>query len=295
MVPTLGASEIRSTLAIFIHSIIPEAMAPPSPGPIIILENGAHTIKCGVLPSSSPSSSYTEPRIIPNACVRPRTGASTLGTGSRWLIGHEISDALAHDVLDYAGMQYRLPFEKGFLTDWDAQKAVWDGLFSVSATPAKSKTTGPLTPNGIDTTSATLLVTEPYFNLPTMQDTYDQIVFEEYEFAACWRGVPAALVPHGSLFTEGSSSTSSAPKPQCTLIVDAGFSYTHVVPMVDGRVVWQAVKRCVLLLFLLFFFPFVSALPGLVFHLSNWCFILRSLSFGFPTLFLLSKMVPLPP
>ncbi|KAF5317725.1 hypothetical protein D9619_012669 [Psilocybe cf. subviscida] len=40
------------------------------------------------------------------------------------------------------------------------------------------------------------------------------------------------------------SSTSHAePKPQCALSVDAGFSFTHVEPMADGRVVWQAVRR----------------------------------------------------
>ncbi|KAF5317710.1 hypothetical protein D9619_012662 [Psilocybe cf. subviscida] len=151
--------------------------------------HGASSIKCGIFQLSgnsalaSSSSPYTGPRVIPNVCGRPRTSVSNssvgTGSGSRWLIGHEISDALAHDAVDYAGMRYRLPFEKGFLTDWNAQKAVWDGLFSVSSSssplrPSRKtasngyEETGPLTPNGIDTTSATLLVTEPYFNLPTM-------------------------------------------------------------------------------------------------------------------------------
>ena len=32
-----------------------------------------------------------------------------------------------------------------------------------------------------------LVMTEPYFNLPNIQDQYDQLVFEEYEFASYYR------------------------------------------------------------------------------------------------------------
>ena len=34
----------------------------------------------------------------------------------------------------------------------------------------------------IDTAETSLLITEPYFNLPNIQEIYDQFVFEEYEF-----------------------------------------------------------------------------------------------------------------
>ena len=29
------------------------------------------------------------------------------------------------------------------------------------------------------------------------------------------------------------------------LVVDAGFSFTHIVPIMGGAVLWSAVKRCV--------------------------------------------------
>jgi hypothetical protein len=29
------------------------------------------------------------------------------------------------------------------------------------------------------------------------------------------------------------------------LIVDSGFSFTHVVPLMEGKIVWNAVKRLV--------------------------------------------------
>lgn len=39
----------------------------------------------------------------------------------------------------------------------------------------------------IDPTTSSLLVTEPYNNLPQLQDALDQITFEEYEFDSCLR------------------------------------------------------------------------------------------------------------
>ena len=47
----------------------------------------------------------------------------------------------------------------------------------------------------------------------------------------------ASLMPYGNLF-QGAGS-----QPECMLIVDSGFSFTHVVPILSGRIVWKAVKR----------------------------------------------------
>lgn len=39
----------------------------------------------------------------------------------------------------------------------------------------------------LDPTESSLLMTEPYFNLPNLQDVYDQFIFEEYEFQSYYR------------------------------------------------------------------------------------------------------------
>ncbi|KAF4577292.1 Actin- protein 6 [Pleurotus pulmonarius] len=175
---------------------------------IIVLDNGASTIKAGLA-----NSDYEHPRIIPNAVVRSKGDKTTY-------IGHEFEQCQ-----DHASLHYRLPFEKGLLVDWDAQKAIWDGLFSNQCL-------------GINTTESSLLITEPYFNLPNMQEVYDQFMFEEYDFESYYRCAPASLIPHGKLFSE-----LDLPPAECILIVDSGFSYTHVVPLLHGSVVWRAVKR----------------------------------------------------
>lgn len=90
----------------------------------------------------------------------------------------------------------------------------------------------------MNTAESSLLITEPYFNLPNIQDVYDQFVFEEYDFQSCYRCAPASLIPYGKLY-----SSPGQPTPECMLVIDSGFSFTHVVPILKGAVVWNAVKR----------------------------------------------------
>jgi len=176
--------------------------------PVIVLDNGASTIKVGV--TTSPK----DVRIVSNAIVRSKGDKITY-------FGHEF-DACK----DFSTLHFRLPFERGYLVDWDAQKAIWDGVFSDQVL-------------NIDTAETSLLITEPYFNLPNIQEVYDQFVFEEYEFQSYLCSTPAALIPHGQLL-----SAPGLPKPECMLVVDAGFSFTHIVPIMGGSVIWSAVKRC---------------------------------------------------
>ncbi|KAL6303887.1 actin-like protein Arp6 [Sparassis latifolia] len=175
---------------------------------VVIVENGAGTIKAGVLGDHG-----GQPRIIPNAII------SSKGNKTAYF-GHEFEKCQ-----DYSSLHFHLPFEKGFLVDWDAQKAVWDGMFSSDCLE-------------VDTTESSLLITEPYFNLPNIQEVYDQFVFEEYEFKSYYRCTPASLIPHGTLF-----AGPSLEPPECMIIVDSGFSFTHVVPIMNGSVLWNAVKR----------------------------------------------------
>jgi len=125
----------------------------------------------------------------------------------------------------HTSLHYRLPFEKGYIVDWDAQKAIWDGVFSEEVL-------------GVNTTESSLILTEPYFNLPNIQEVYDQFVFEEYEFLSYHRCTPASLITHGNLL-----ELPGKPAPDCMVIVDSGFSFTHVVPIINGKIVWSAVKR----------------------------------------------------
>ncbi|SRR6266576_6367732 len=81
---------------------------------------------------------------------------------------------------------------QGYLVDWDAQKAVWDGIFSDEVLGVNSEIISlflefSCSEKKVDTTNSSLLITEPYFDLPNIQEVYDQFVFEEYEFQSYHR------------------------------------------------------------------------------------------------------------
>ncbi|KZV77066.1 actin-like protein ARP6 [Peniophora sp. CONT] len=180
--------------------------------PVVVLDNGAHNIKVG-LANPPAGVSTQEATVFPNAVIRSKGDKTTY-------YGPDFANCK-----DTASLNFRLPLEKGFVVDWDAQKAIWDGILTRDFL-------------GVEPSESTLLVTEPYFNLPNIQTTYDQFMFEEYEFDAYYRCSPAALIPHSSLF-----KVRGLPSPECVVVIDSGFSYTHVVPLINGIIQWPAVKR----------------------------------------------------
>jgi hypothetical protein len=135
-------------------------------------------------------------RIIANAVVRSKGDKATY-------IGHELDKCK-----DYSALSYRLPLEKACL--WKqcaATKAykihpgIYCGLGCAKGhmgwRPFRRSSTCNLHPViqrsliqiyfQVNPTESTVLMTEPYFNLPKIQEVYDQFIFEEYEFQAYFR------------------------------------------------------------------------------------------------------------
>ncbi|KAG9293851.1 hypothetical protein G9A89_019189 [Geosiphon pyriformis] len=181
---------------------------------VLVLDNGASTIKVGY--AGFPDSL----KLFPNCKV-------TRGKGDKRSFVADLVDTCA----DYSGLQYRLPFEKGYLTNWEVEKAVWDRIFSTEVLDCEPSITS-------------LLVTEPCFNLPNIQKTYDEMVFEVYEFYSCCRAIaPWFCIQNDISSLYGVQSEQSSDPPDCVLVVDSGYSFTHVVPFVMGRPIFPAIRR----------------------------------------------------
>ncbi|KAI9472348.1 MAG: actin-related protein 6-like protein [Benjaminiella poitrasii] len=177
------------------------------PAPTIILDNGAHTMKVGI------SSEYSTPRLVPNAIARGKKD-------KRQYIGHELDDCT-----DASSLYYRLPFEKGLLVHWGLERTIWDhSLFQK-----------------IDPKSTRLLITEPCFNPPNLQDSYDQVIFEEYQFGACHRTTAPQLCLYNEL--SGLFGDKLGSIPDCTLVVDSSYSFTYIVPFLRGQPVLKGIRR----------------------------------------------------
>jgi actin-related protein 6 len=63
---------------------------------------------------------------------------------------------------------------KGFLVDWGLEKRIWDRLLGASILAIEPSESG-------------LIITEPWFDPMSIQESYDQIVFEEYGFSSYFR------------------------------------------------------------------------------------------------------------
>ncbi|GAA5917473.1 hypothetical protein JCM6882_004893 [Rhodosporidiobolus microsporus] len=191
------------------------------PSPVLVLDNGGHSIKTAWAHPPTKAGQPPQPPIVQtyrNAIARSKTARRNF-----------VADELADECDDFGGLTFRVPMERGILNNWEVEKGVWDRVFGSKGKGLK-----------ISPPSTSLLVTESVMNLPNVQDHHDQIVFEEYEFGSYLRVPGPALLPFG---TDMRPSLLADPVPECILVIDAGFSFTHVVPVLRGAIVAGAVRR----------------------------------------------------
>ena len=204
-------------------------------GPVVVLDNGAGSIKCGL---------HTDARPL---CFQNVSAKSRAEKFTRF--GEDLEQ-----VKDVTGMVLRRPFDRGFLSNSDLQKDIWESIFRKQLkiqNPIKNEVEG-------------LLLTEPVVNLPACQSAVDEIVFEEFGFKsylACPSPLLAARHHFNTLAIRGSNNsngrTTGAGSHQAEanslaaqacmagtgLVLDLGYSFTNAVPIFDNRVVNYGVKR----------------------------------------------------
>ncbi|KAL8810583.1 MAG: hypothetical protein Q9200_002453 [Gallowayella weberi] len=188
----------------------------PLPNKTLILDNGAYTIKAGFL-LSSPDLDHCH--IVPNCLARERD--------KKVWVGSEIET-----IRDFGEVAFRRPVEKGYLVNWEAEKAIWDSMFLVQ----KSKL-------HCDPRDTNLILTEAPNTPAALQSNCDQVVFEEYEFAS-YRPSLNAYHDIQDLFGAPARDMNVPALPiECVLVIDSGFSHTTVTPIYKGRAIQQAIRR----------------------------------------------------
>lgn len=174
--------------------------------PTLIIDNGAGTIKCGFAESSTPN-------LYPNLTAKVKKSMQYL---------------VADQVLQYqngALLEFTRPFEKGYLTNWQSEIEIWSYLFSVSNLKCYPADTS-------------LVVTEPLLNPTTIQSDMNEIVFEYFGFKE-YVHRPSAWFSANSCMNYHQYDIENL--PSC-VIIDSGFSFTHIVPFVNGKCCRKAVS-----------------------------------------------------
>jgi actin-related protein 6 len=136
----------------------------------------------------------------------------------RPFIGNQIKECR-----DVSGIFYILSFTKGYITNWEVQKNVFDYIFS-SEFP-------------VNFSDTKLIITEPMFNFPIIQEAMVEIFFEEYDTCALAKATAPDLCQFHYTNTQNDFT------PLCCLVIDLGYSFSHVVPFVKGKKVESAVRR----------------------------------------------------
>ena len=85
----------------------------PLPPQTLVVDNGAYSIKAGFV-NQTPD--LDDCRVVPNCIARDR--------GRKVWIGAQLEKCT-----DFGEIVQRRPVEKGFLVNWEAEKAIWDNTF----------------------------------------------------------------------------------------------------------------------------------------------------------------------
>ncbi|CAK9815391.1 Actin-related protein 6 [Anthophora plagiata] len=168
-----------------------------------VLDNGAYTTKVGLASDN--------PKLVPNCIMKAKSERR------RPFVGNQIEECR-----DASGLFYILPFQKGYLVNWDVQKTVWDYVFSKECCP-------------VNLNQLSIVVTEPLFNFSTIQEAMTEIFFEEYECQSLLR-INASTLSCYQYKTEN-------PNAKCCIVVDSGYSFTHVVPYVNDTKIKEGIRR----------------------------------------------------
>ncbi|KAJ8032214.1 Actin-related protein 6 [Holothuria leucospilota] len=171
---------------------------------LVVLDNGAYTAKIGF-------SSDEEPKLIQNCIAKAKSERRKQFIGNQY-----------EDCRDLSGLYYLLPFQKGYLVNWDVQRQVWEHIFGKEVM-------------NLEPPETSIIITEPYFNFGSIQDAMNEVFFEEYQFQAIHRTNAGTL----SAFR----CKKEPPKELCCMVVDSGYSFTHIAPYYDGKKVGNAIRR----------------------------------------------------
>ena len=92
-----------------------------APSKTLVLDNGAYAIKAGYVPSASEAPTYDDCRVIPNCIARSTRDKCTY-------VGSDLDGCK-----DFGELAFRRPVEKGFIVNWEAEKAIWEHEFMEAA------------------------------------------------------------------------------------------------------------------------------------------------------------------
>jgi len=176
----------------------------------IVIDNGGHTCKVGFAGQREPV------KCMLNGLVK------TKGT-NRVYVADQVEKCN-----ESSGLQYRLSLERGCLVNWDTQAEVWSRALGSDVLK-------------VNPSDCSLLLTEIPLCPTAIQDTLDEMVFEHFGFQSyCTR--PAPLLASLAIAEQQDQQQEKQPPRSASLVIDAGFSATHFVPIFGSSIAATAIN-----------------------------------------------------
>ena len=179
---------------------------------IVVIDNGSYTVKGGFAGHDDPQC------VLPNCVAKSNRSVNVY-------VGDQCEDySLTGDM---SQLMYQRSYERGYLNDWETQSAVWDRLFSEDYLNILPK-------------ENSLMVTAPVLNARQLQHNMNEVIFETYAFQSYYSATGPRLAGKFYALEHAQSEFSNS---HCRLVVDSGFSYTHVVPVFDDFNINSSIRR----------------------------------------------------
>uniref|UniRef100_A0A915Q1C2 Splicing factor 3B subunit 4 n=2 Tax=Bilateria TaxID=33213 RepID=A0A915Q1C2_9BILA len=172
----------------------------------LIFDNGCSTIKAGYVTDD-------QPRLFPNCIVKTKTDRK------RVYVADEIEECR-----DHSSIFFLSPAEKGYIVNWDVEQQIWDRVFGKTAL-------------NVSFSDTRVIMTDTIYNVPAIRDFSDEILFEQYGFHS------VAKTSASSLIAMADTVTQEYKEEFCCIVVDSGFSFTHIVPYYNGKVIREGILR----------------------------------------------------
>lgn len=189
---------------------------------VLIFDNGAGRIKYGrYLPHMQLPDYEPSPSSQPNCTAK-------INKQMQVLVGEDI-DQFANGAL----LQYTRPFDRGYLNNWSIEIDVWSKIFAQFNLSASSHGS-----NVSNFNEYTLVMTEAPFTPEPWQDDTNEVIYEYFGFQAFTRR-PSAWF---SAYNYYMSNPTRSMYPHSSIVIDSGFSFTHVIPFIDLKCVKPAVR-----------------------------------------------------
>ncbi|OWY98646.1 actin, partial [Phytophthora megakarya] len=226
---------------------------------VVVLDPGGATLKASVV----------VPGATPTVSILANHVASTSANPSTVFMGQKLQELERQR----AKLRYLRPVQRGYCVNWNVESELWAHLMSSEAIERCSV---PLMLKA-DPAEHSLVVTAPLLAPAVVNESMDQVVFEELGFQSytrvsaaescvlsysehCEREFQENLAAKNSVKRSPGRKKRNIAEPStplsgvdedplrfstssCHLVVDSGFSFTHVVPVIEGKVFLPGVRR----------------------------------------------------